>query len=179
MFNMADPVRPAHRPSHRPVERPAQDHEQLLIAVEQVATLLAEGGIPRMAARVFAYALAEDADRYTAADFAEGLRISPAAVSGAVRFLTGTRLLFKERAPGSRSDLYRVYDEDVWSTIMSARLPMLAMWEEAVRNAADTVGRETRGGLRLTETEEFFRFTRVEQEAMLERWKRHRLTLNR
>jgi hypothetical protein len=156
------------------VARPTQDHERLLTAVEQVATLLAEGGIPRMAARVFAYALAEDSDRYTAADFAEGLRISPAAVSGAVRFLTATRLLFKERAPGSRADLYRVYDEDVWSTIMAARLPMLEVWEKAVHDAADAVGPETRGGRRLRETEEFFRFSRVETEAMIERWREHR-----
>jgi len=157
--------------------QPAQDHDRLLIAVEQVAVLLAEGGIPRMAARVFAYALAEDSDRYTAADFAEGLRISPAAVSGAVRFLTSTRLLFKERSPGSRADLYRVYDEDVWSTIMAARLPMLAMWEQAVHDAAATVGLETRGGRRLQETEEFFRFTRIETGAMIERWKQHRRAL--
>jgi DNA-binding transcriptional regulator GbsR (MarR family) len=158
--------------------RAAQDHHALLVAVEQVASLLAEGGLPRMAARVFAYALAEDSDRYTAADFAEGLRISPAAVSGAVRFLTSTRLLFKERAPGSRADLYRVYDEDVWSTIMSARLPMLEVWEKAVREAAETVGTDTRGGRRLRETEEFFRFTRAETEAMIERWKDHRRGLD-
>ena len=159
------------------VARSAHDHEQLLAAVEQVAALLAEGGIPRMAARVFAYALAEDSDRYTAADFAEGLRISPAALSGPVRFLTATRLLFKERAPGSRADLYRVYDEDVWSTIMAARLPMLEVWEKAVHDAADTVGLDTPGGRRLHETEEFFRFTRVETEAMIERWKQHRRAL--
>ena len=156
------------------VARRAHEHEQLLAAVEQVATLLADGGMPRMAARVFAYALAEDSDRYTAADFAEGLRISPAAVSGAVRYLTTTRLLFKERAPGSRADLYRVYDEDVWSSIMAARLPMLEVWEKAVHDAADTVGLDTRGGRRLRETEEFFRFTRIETEAMIERWQRHR-----
>ena len=156
------------------VARRAHEHEQLLAAVEQVATLLADGGMPRMAARVFAYALAEDSDRYTAAEFAEGLRISPAAVSGAVRYLTTTRLLFKQRAPGSRADLYRVYDEDVWSSIMAARLPMLEVWEKAVHDAADTVGLDTRGGRRLRETEEFFRFTRIETEAMIERWQRHR-----
>ena len=105
---------------------------------------------------------------------AEGLRISPAAVSGAVRYLTMTRLLFKERVPGSRADLYRVYDEDVWSTIMAARLPMLEVWEKAVHDAADTVGLDTPGGHRLRETEEFFRFTRLETAAMIERWKRHR-----
>ena len=106
----------------------AQDPDKLMAAVERVAALLVDSGIPRMAGRVFAYALAEDADRYTAADFAEALQISPAAVSGAVRFLTRARLLFRERVPGQRADVYRVYDDDVWSTIMAARLPILEEW---------------------------------------------------
>ena len=155
-----------------------QDPDRLMQAVEQVTAILTESGMPRMAARVFAYALAEDSDRYTAADFAEGLQISPAAVSGAVRYLTTTRLLFKERAPGSRADVFRVYDDDVWSAITAARLPMLWMWEQAVADAAELVGPETRGGRRLRETEEFFRFTREETAGMIERWKQRRRTLS-
>jgi len=146
-------------------------------AVDELTAVLVQSGMPRMAARVFAYALAEDSDRYTAADFAEGLQISPAAVSGAVRYLVSGRLLFKERAPGSRAELYRVYDEDAWSAILTARLPMLWMWEQAMRDAADLVGRDTRGGQRLAESEEFFGFLRAEFADMLERWKRHRRDL--
>lgn len=154
-----------------------EEHERLLRAVERVAALLTEGGMPRMASRLFAYALADDADRYTAADFAEGLRVSPAAVSGAVRYLLDTRLLFKDREPGTRADLYRIYDDDVWSAIMLARLPMLEMWEQAVAEAADLVGVDHRGGRRLRETQEYFRFTRLEMADMIERWKEHRGTL--
>ena len=159
-------------------EQPDESHLQMLRAVERVANLLAEGGMPRMAARVFAYALADDADRYTAADLAKGLQVSPAAVSGAVRYLLDARLLFKEREPGTRADLYRIYDEDVWGAIMSARLPLLGMWEEAVASAADLIGPEHRGGKRLRETQEFFRFTRVEMAGMLDRWKEHRRHLD-
>lgn len=154
-----------------------QEHELLLRAVERVATLLTEGGMPPMASRLFAYALADDADRYTAADFAAGLRVSPAAVSGAVRYLLDTRLLCKDREPGTRADLYRIYDDDVWSAIMLARLPMLEMWEQAVAEAADLVGVDHRGGRRLRETQEYFRFTRLEMADLVERWKAHRGTL--
>ena len=153
------------------------EHRDLLRAVERVTALLTDGGMPRMASRVFAYALADDADRYTAAEFAEGLQVSPAAVSGAVRYLVGTRLLLKEREPGVRADLYRIYDDDVWSAIMSARLPMLDMWVDAVSEAADLIGPEHRGGRRLRETREYFRFTRDELAAMIDRWKEHRATL--
>jgi DNA-binding transcriptional regulator GbsR (MarR family) len=156
---------------------PQQEHRDLLRAVERVASLLTESGMPRMASRVFAYALADDADRYTASDFAQGLQVSPAAVSGAVRYLLDTRLLFKDREPGTRADLYGIYDDDVWSAIMSARLPLMEMWERAVADAADLVGPEHRGGRRLRETQEFFRFTRVELAATLDRWREHRRTL--
>jgi predicted transcriptional regulator len=160
-----------------PDEAHDQVPERLSRAVEQVSTILTEGGMPRMAARVFAYALAEDSDRYTAAELAQGLQVSPAAVSGAVRYLVSTRLLFKERRPGSRAEVYRVHDEDVWSAITTARLPMLWMWEQAMHDAAALVGQESRGGRRLEETAEFFRFTREETAGMLERWKQHRRTL--
>ena len=155
-----------------------QDAARLAQAVDELTAVLTQTGMPRMAARVFAYALAEDSDRYTAADFAEGLQISPAAVSGAVRHLVAGRLLFKEHAPGLRADLYRVYDEDAWSAIMTARLPILWMWEQAVHDAAELVGTDTRGGRRLAESEAFFRFLRDEMAAMLERWKQHRRALD-
>jgi DNA-binding transcriptional regulator GbsR (MarR family) len=153
-------------------------HRSLLLAVERVAGVLTDGGMPRMASRLFAYALAEDSDRYTAADFATGLRVSPAAVSGALRYLLDTRLLFKDREPGLRADLYRIYDEDVWTAIMAARLPMLEVWEQAVADAAELIGTEHRGGRRLRETQEFLRFTRQEMAQMLDRWKVHRATLD-
>ena len=154
------------------------EHENLLRAVERVTTLLTDAGMPRMASRVFAYALAHDAGRWTAADFATGLRVSPAAVSGAVRYLLDTRLLFKDREPGTRADLYRIYDDDVWSAIMGARLPMLDMWTQAVADAAALVGPDHPGGRRLHETEEFFRFIRDELAGTLERWREHRRTLD-
>jgi hypothetical protein len=155
-----------------------QDAHRLHQAVDELTAVLAQSGMPRMAARVFAYALAEDSDRYTAADFAEGLQISPAAVSGAVRHLVASRMLFKERAPGSRADQFRVYDDDAWSAILTARLPMLWMWEQAVRDAAELVGSDTRGGRRLRESGEFFAFIRDELAGILERWKQHRRELD-
>ena len=90
-----------------------QTHDDLLRGVERFALILNGSGMPRMASRVFAYVLAEDSDRYTAAELAEGLRVSPAAISGALRYLLDTRMIFKEREPGTRADLYRIYDDDV------------------------------------------------------------------
>lgn len=150
---------------------------ELLRAVERIASTLEAAGMPRMAARVFAYTLAEDADRYTAAQLAAGLRVSPAAISGAVRFLVAGRLLFREREPGTRADVYRLYDDDVWRRIMLARIPLLESWEAAMDDAIALVGADRAGGHRLLETREFFAFMRVELAAMMDRWAERRAAL--
>lgn len=152
----------------------ADEHENLLRAVERFAQTLEMSGMPRMAARVFAYVLAEDSDQYTAADLAQGLRVSPAAVSGAVRFLVDARLLFKEREPGMRSDLYRIGNEDVWRSITLARLGALEQWETALDGAIELIGENRPGGRRLAETREFFRFVAAEMTTMMDRWTEHR-----
>ena len=168
----------AGRDSAVAAEPSSEEHEDLLRAVERVGSVFTGAGMPRMASRVFAFVLADDADRYTATQLAEGLRVSPAAVSGAVRYLLDNRLLFKEREPGTRADLYRIYDEDVWSTIMAARIPRLAHLDGTLGAAVAMVGPATPGGRRLRETQEFFRFALAESAAMMERWREHRRTLD-
>lgn len=148
--------------------------ENLLRAVERFAQTMEASGVPRMPARVFAYVLAEDSDRYTATELAEGLRVSPAAISGAVRYLLDTRLLFREREPGMRSDLYRVYDDDVWSAIMSARVPIMDQFIVGIDEAIELIGDDSRGVHRLRESREFFSFMQREMTEMLERWSEHR-----
>jgi DNA-binding transcriptional regulator GbsR (MarR family) len=161
-----------------PADLTAEEHDRLLRAVERITQMLAQSGLPRMAARVFAFVLVDDADRYTAAELAAGLRVSPAAVSGAVRYLVDVGLVFKEREPGTRADVYRVYDDDVWGTIMSARLPAMDRWLEALDAAVGDVGPARRGGQRLLETKEFYAFMRRETAEMMERWKEYRSTLH-
>lgn len=151
--------------------------ENLLRAVERFAQTMEASGVPRMAARVFAYVLAEDSDRYTATELAEGLKVSPAAISGAVRYLLDTRLLFREREPGMRSDLYRVYDDDAWSAIMSARIPIFDQYIQGIDEAIELIGHDSPGVRRLVESREFFSFMQREMEQMLQRWAEHRKTL--
>ncbi|AYY15190.1 MarR family transcriptional regulator [Actinobacteria bacterium YIM 96077] len=127
-----------------------------------------------MAARVFAYVLADDSESYTARDLAEGLRVSPAAISGAVRPLVQSGLLARERAPGARVDHYRVYDDDIWAAIMMQRQPVFDRYEEVLVDGVENLGRDTPGGRRLEETLEFFRFVKQDQAQFLDRWKEHR-----
>jgi DNA-binding transcriptional regulator GbsR (MarR family) len=139
-------------------------------AVERLGRVLEESGVPRMPARVFAYILAEDRDRYTAADLAEGLQVSPAAISGAVRYLTQTHLVVKERRPSGRGDLYRVVDGDVWGTIMTARLPLMDHYVASLEKAVDLLEPGSPGRTRVEETRDYFAFAREGMADLAERW---------
>lgn len=151
--------------------------DRLLRFVERLALVFAESGIPRMPARVFAYVLADDADRYTAGELATGLRVSPAAISGAVRYLVQVGLLGREREPGTRSDVYRIYDDDIWSRIFLPRTELLDRWVAAAAEGVESLGTDRPGGRRLEETREFFAFLRADLPKMMQRWQEHRRTL--
>lgn len=150
------------------------DEETLLRFVEQFGLVLQEVGLPRMPARVFAFVLADDAESYTAGELASGLRVSPAAISTAARYLVQIGMLGRERKPGSRSDYYRVYDDDIWSAITMQRLPLLKRNEDFLAEGIKLLSPDRPGGRRIRETLEFYRFTRTEIPAMLERWREYR-----
>jgi DNA-binding transcriptional ArsR family regulator len=146
------------------------DRMVLLRFVERFALVLRESGMPPMPARVLAYALADDADRYTAGDLARGLDVSPAAISGAVRLLVSLRLLSREREPGTRSDLYVLDDRDLWSRFMGTELAALERFEEAAASGVEVLGAHRPGGRRLAETRDFLAFLREELTGALARW---------
>lgn len=150
------------------------DEETLLRAVERFALLFSEAGMQRMAARVFAFSLIDDADRYTAAEFAEALRVSPAAISQAVRELVAAGLLDKDRNPGSRSDHYRLYDDDPWQAITRQREPYLRRAEESVAEIMELLPEGSIGRRRLLETKEYIAFMAAEVAELAQRWQEHR-----
>lgn len=151
----------------------ARRSKQVSEYVERLAAMFAAGGIPRMPARVFALLLATDSGRLTAAEIAEKLQVSAAAVSGAVRYLIQVDLISKESRPGSRSAYYRVH-ADVWHESIFRRDQMMRRWAEDAREGADLLGRDTPAGARLAETELFFEFVHDEMPKMLARWRKHR-----
>src|SRR5690348_18158832 len=86
----------------------AEAEEPLFEYIERFAPVLVAAGFPPMPARVCVALLVTDSGRLSAAELAGMLRISPAPVSGAVRYLFQLGLLHKERVPGSRRDYYRM-----------------------------------------------------------------------
>ena len=141
--------------------------------VERFAAILEESGVPRMPARVFVALLSTDSGSLTAAQLAERLQASPAAISGAVRYLTQVSLIGREREPGSRRDRYRVWD-DAWYEATLRREHLLARWEERAREGIHVLGAGTPAGERMAESRAFFAFLRREMPALLERWRQER-----
>ena len=143
--------------------------------VERFAITLEESGVPRMPARVFVTLLATDSGALTAAELAERLQVSPAAISGAVRYLIQVDLITRERDPGSRRDRYRVFD-DAWYEATVRRERLLLRWEDSAREGVAALGPGTPAGARMVETVAFFEFLRREMAALQERWRQERLS---
>jgi hypothetical protein len=149
-------------------------HVDILRVIEHFALLLTESGVPRMPARVFAYMLADDADRHTAGELAAGLRVSPAAISGAVRYLQQVGLVVRGREPGARVDHYRLHSDDLWYEMYATRMALLDSWDSALGEAADLLGPGRPGTERLRESQEFFAFIKADLPELLDRWRKHR-----
>jgi predicted transcriptional regulator len=141
--------------------------------VERFASVFVDAGVPRMPSRVFAAILASDPGRLTAAELSDQLQASPAAISGAVRYLIQVGLILRQRDPGSRRDVYAVGD-DAWYEAIVRRERLLELWSRAIGEGVEAVGPETPAGVRLSETLSFFAFLQEEMPALLERWREAR-----
>ncbi|GLZ31577.1 MarR family transcriptional regulator [Lentzea sp. NBRC 105346] len=150
-----------------------RDQQAVSQFVERFGAAMADSGMARMPARILAALLATDSGRLNAAEIADLLQISPAAVSGAVRYLGQLNLVTREREPGSRRDYYRMRD-DAWYEASIKKDSMWKLWEETLEEGIAAVGEKSPAGIRLGESLEFFRFFHAELPAMLGRWRAHR-----
>lgn len=150
-----------------------RDEDAVSRFVERFAAEMTEAGMQRMAARVFAALLADDDASMTSADLGRQLQISPAAVSGAINYLTQVSMVGRERDPGSRRDRYRLHDE-IWYATFASRDQVLTRWERTLKDGARSLGEDTPAGARLAETAEFFAFMQTELMGLLDRWRESR-----
>jgi len=155
-------------------QRSAQRNEQAVGPfIERFAAVLVEAGVPPMPARVFSALLVTDSGRLTAAELTELLGASPAAISGAVRYLEHVGMIGREREPGSRRDVYLLLD-DLWYEVAIRRDQVLAQWAVAAREGVKLLGPDSPAGHRLADSQDFFEFLQHEMPAVLERWRAHR-----
>ncbi len=137
--------------------------------VERMGGALTSAGLARLPSRIFAALLVDDDGRMTAAQIGETLQVSPAAVSGAVRYLDGVGMVRREREPGSRRDVF-VVDDDAWHDTMMRADQIYAPMQAALKRALDELPRDDPAYRRLRLSHEFLAFVLEQMSSMNERW---------
>jgi DNA-binding transcriptional regulator GbsR (MarR family) len=138
--------------------------------VEQMARTLADWGLPRMAARVLFVMMSADEQALTASELAQRLGVSPAAISGAVRYLIQINMVAREPVPGSRRDRYRLVD-DSWYEVTLAKMTLIkTIAEAAEQGVAAAGGPGTPAGARLAGMRDFYVFVQEAMPGLLDRW---------
>ncbi|GLY86497.1 GbsR/MarR family transcriptional regulator [Actinoallomurus iriomotensis] len=148
-----------------------RDPEAVRQFVERFASALVDAGFQRMPARVFAVLHGTDSGRLTAAEIAEQLQVSPAAVSGAVRFLIQFNMIRREREPGSRRDVF-VVENDSWYEAIVNRDEILRRWSSSAREGIEVLGADTPAGRRMATSLAFFEFITEELEDLIDKWQK-------
>ena len=149
------------------------DNQAIVRFIERLSAVFTDSGMARMPSRIFVALLVSDTGRMTSAELGELLQISPAAISGAVRYLAQLELVRREREVGSRRDVFQVSD-DVWYEAVFRKDQMLQRWSVPLKEGVETLGPDTPAGKRLNETLAFFDFVHKEMPEMLERWRAYR-----
>jgi DNA-binding transcriptional regulator GbsR (MarR family) len=137
--------------------------------VERMGGALTSAGMIRLPARIFAALLIDEDGRMTAAEIAASLGVSPAAVSGGVRYLDGVGMVRRERERGSRRDIF-VVDDDAWHDAMLHADQIYAPMQAALRRAIDELPRDDPAYRRLRLSEEFISFLLSELGSINDRW---------
>lgn len=154
-------------------ERPADRDEQAVGRFrERYSSVLVEAGVPLMPARVFAALVVADAGALTAADLSALLSASPAAISGAVRYLEQVGMIRREREPGSRRDVYHA--DSNWYEMTFQREQVIARWAGAAREGISVLGPHTAAGRRMADTVSFFEFIQAELAGVTDRWRKYK-----
>ena len=140
--------------------------------VERFALLLADAGLARMPARVFGALLVTEDGKLTAGELSDTLRVSPAAISGAVRYLVQVGLIVRRRDPGERRDHYEVTD-DLWFEAYANRDKQMDAWSRLMAEGVAAVGPDTKAGARLEQSRQFFEFLRDQLPELRKKWREY------
>jgi DNA-binding transcriptional regulator GbsR (MarR family) len=147
-----------------------RDPDQVRAFVEHLALVFTDWGFPRMPSRVLITLMAADEDALTAAELAERLDVSPAAISGAVRYLIHIGMLQRVPTPGSRRDRYRL-PADPWYEAASLKDGYMSQVVSVSGEGVAALGADTAAGRRIGRMRDFFLFVQAELGDLLAKWK--------
>jgi len=135
--------------------------------VAQAVSALAANGFPRLPATVLMTLMTSEETELTAEALAERTQASPAAISGAVRYLTTIGMIRRHVLPGSRRYVYEL-PEHPWYTVSIEKNDVYVMMAELARRAAPALG--PRGAAQMEEMAAFFEFLKKRLPEVLGEW---------
>jgi predicted transcriptional regulator len=167
------PPRPRREPA-RAAAPSARDEAASTQFVERLGSTLTDLGMQRVPSRVFAALMADEDGRMTSAELATALRLSPASISGAVRYLTQMRMIHREREVGTRKDVY-VIAADQWHDTLLNTDQIYGRLAAAFAEGIGAVGGpDSDAGRRVSTSVEFLEFIIKEMAGIADRWDRRR-----
>lgn len=105
----------------------------------------------------------------TAAELAAALQASPAAISGAMRYLGQIGMTRRTRDPGSRRDHFEVFDHAMFLSYRRG-VEMVLAWAKVFEDGARALGTQTPAGRRLAENQALFGYLAEEMPKLFDRW---------
>lgn len=144
--------------------------------VERMASALHQAGLARVPSLVFAALLVDDDGRMTSAELTEALHLSPASISGAVKYLEQIQMMRRERERGSRRDVY-VVEEEAWHAALLRRDQVYGPMIAALGAGLTAVPPGTPANQRILVTREFMAFINDEMRALADKWETRRADL--
>ncbi|GAA5031710.1 GbsR/MarR family transcriptional regulator [Microbacterium fluvii] len=140
---------------------------------EQAAAMMTAAGMPRMPARVMMALVAAPGEGYTAADLADRLGVSAAAVSGAVRYLQRVHFIRRRAVPGDRRDRYELVPEVFYGS-MTSNTALYEHSADLMDRIADETSDDAVAQERAAEMAAFFRFLAERMPRLIDEWEHRR-----
>ncbi|WP_040167075.1 GbsR/MarR family transcriptional regulator [Microbacterium gorillae] len=139
-------------------------------AAEQAAAVMTAAGMPRMPARALMALVAAPAGGYTAAELADRLGVSPAAVSGAMKYLQQVHFIHRRATPGERTLRYALERDTFYASVTNST-PVYGRLADLVAAIADDHPDDDAVRDRATEMADFFRFLSARMPALIDEWR--------
>lgn len=151
----------------------ATDERALTDVLEHSAAVLTAAGFPKMPARVLMALTVTESAGLTAAELAERLGASAAAISGAVRYLQTVGIIRRVSQTGSRRDRYELPGD--WYSSLVKNSPVYGVLADQADAGLAAVGDpDSPATLRLRDMAGFYRFLQGRLPHLLDEWEQLR-----
>lgn len=151
----------------------ARDEAALAEVMEHSAAVLTAAGFPKMPARVLMALTVTESAGLTAAELAARLEVSPAAISGAVRYLQTLGIIRRLSQTGSRRDRYEIPSD--WYALMVRNSPIYGVLaDQAEAGLAAIEDPASPATERLRDMAGFYRFIQGRLPDLIAEWEQVR-----